>query len=48
MSDEPFGALKTGLIHLPNTGVSVGVDHPIISKMIDDGFNTFDPESAGR
>ncbi len=31
-------------IHLPNTGVSVGVDHPIISKMIDDAFNTFDKE----
>ena len=31
-------------IHLPDTGVSVGVDHPIISEMIDDSFNTFDKE----
>ena len=31
-------------LHLPDTGVSVGVDHPIVSKMIDDAFNTFDKE----
>ena len=31
-------------IHLPDTGWSVGVDHPIVSKMVDDAYNTFDKE----
>ena len=35
-------------IHLPDTGWSSGFDHPEYSKLIDDGYNTFDKEERWK
>ena len=35
-------------IHLPDTGWSSGFDHPEYSKLVDDGYNTFDKEERWK